>query len=301
MKKYLQNTVFFSVGLIILNITAYFTVSRPILFDEYLVPRDSLSNYHSFLFADSHGAAIERDYLAKHGIFNFSFGSDSYCDIYNKVSFLYTTDVPVDTILISVDDHTLSLYRERINNLNRSILYASQQTFTQYSRQGVVSFHLHKYILPYLPLFNTSNARLFSYYLLSKLLPAKNATNNNKSPSGDGYGIDLNDSEDRMKYQFPGDEKSYQLENCLASTIQLCQRQGTVLIGVKFPLSGKYLSVLKDRSYHADQLLSQQGLTVIDLKYAFSGNDNLFKDPDHVNQQGGKEFSSKLIRHLKGE
>ena len=298
MTKYIKKVAFFSLGLIVLNIATFFFASKPLLFDRYLIPNDSLRSYHNFLFGDSHGAVIEKNYLAEYGILNFSYGSDNYCDIYNKISFLYQVNASVDTILISVDDHTLSLYRENINNLNRSILYASRQTYQSYTGQGILSYYVHKYILPYLPIFNSSNSRLFSYYILEILLPEPKATNTSGAIGSVTREINLTESKERVKYQFPGGKESSKLESCLTSIIQLCKSKETVLIGVKFPLSRTYLQLLGDRSYNADKVFSQQGLPVIDLKHVFAKNDSMFKDPDHLNQKGAKEFSSILIQSL---
>lgn len=312
MDKYLKHILIFSIGLIILNILAYIFISKPVLLEGYLVPADSLRSYHSYLFADSHGAAIRKN-LKQYGIFNFSFESDNYCDIYNKISFLYDENISLDTVLISVDDHTLSPYRERINNLNRSIFYSNQQSYTDYSNKGRISFYVSKYILPYLPLFNTSNSRLFSYYLLSILLPENRPSTTVENPDtkketeGNSAKVsgaekrpeeNLSASQDRMAYQFPEGEKSFKLEGCLENIIQLCQQHKTVVVGIKFPLSANYLLVLDDKSYHADRLLAQYDITTIDLKYIFVESDHLFKDPDHVNQKGAKEFSFLLMKKL---
>lgn len=301
MRKYLRKVLFFCIGLGIINILAYSYISIPLLYERYIVPLADLEKYQNFLFADSHGEAINKQYLAQYGIYNFSYGSDSYCDMYNKLTFLYDQGIHPDTIFVSVDDHTLSPYRETTNNLNRSIFYANIYSYTQYSKHGSIAFYFSKHILPFFPIFNTSNSRLFSSHLLSKLLPDKPTTQTtttqkkqSKQPQKT-FGFTEEENRDRMKYQFPEGSKSEMLEDCLEDILYLCQQNNTTLIGIKFPLSAEYIKAIEDKSYHADALFVSQGFAVIDLKYAFIGNSELFKDPDHVSQEGAKKLAALLV------
>ena len=300
MKIFLRSVAFFGIGLIALNLLIYFLLSRPILYDKYIVSADSMDEYRNFLLADSHGAAVGKKYLAKYGIYNFSFGSDNYCDMYNKLTFVIQQNIPIDTVLITADDHTLSPYREAINNLNRSIQYANAESYSHYSHRNTLLFYSEKYVMPYLPLFNTSNSRLFSYYLLSTILPKSEMEGDtSRKKSSTAPKAITAEVRERVAYQFPGGDSSKLLSSCLKGIIDLCQENGIVFIGIKFPLSDGYAKLLGQRSYHGDQILIQSGAAIIDLKMVFTQDDSLFKDPDHITDEGAKIFSSLLYQELK--
>lgn len=75
------------------------------------------------LLSDSHGAALG-NLTEKINVYNFSMGSDSYFDMETKLIYLIKNS-NVNKILIIVDDHTLSTYREKLNNIDRSSYYKS--------------------------------------------------------------------------------------------------------------------------------------------------------------------------------
>src|SRR5690606_30478587 len=80
-----------------------------------------------YLFADSRGQSL-KSIPSQYGIYNFSAGSESYVDIKRKLNFL-TARTNIDTIFLYVDDHALSQYRERANNVDRSLFYVARSDY----------------------------------------------------------------------------------------------------------------------------------------------------------------------------
>ena len=89
MRRYLKNIFLFSIGLMIINIGLYFLVFKPILYKKYQKNISELKKYSMFLLSDSHGGVLDNKHLESIGIYNFSFGSDSYFDMYIKLKYLF--------------------------------------------------------------------------------------------------------------------------------------------------------------------------------------------------------------------
>ncbi|CAN0421788.1 unnamed protein product [Scytosiphon promiscuus] len=250
-------------------------------------------NFGAFIFADSHGLPIS-DFSEKYNVFNFSAGSDSYFDMKRKISYLLENGYNVDTIFITVDDHTLSPYREILNNLDRSAIYYSLPI--EYENQ--YEFLKEKYLRYYLPIFQPKISSLFKSYLEAKLeviYQPNNKSLNDKVWSDFTEDDRIKSAEGRIKLQFPSDNKSEKLERTLLEIIHLCQTNEIKLIGIKFPLSSSYLKVLDSRNYGADELLTSKGLNVKDNKEIFKENPEYFFNTDHLNSKGGEIFTKMLL------
>jgi hypothetical protein len=289
MKRFCYNIfIFFTIILLFNGILFLFAIS------EYYIGYEKrpAKSFGAFILSDSHGLPIG-DFSEKYNVFNFSAGSDSYFDIKRKISYLLENGYNVDTIFITVDDHTLSPYREKVNNLDRSSIYSSP---IEYENQ--YEFLKEKYVKYYLPIFQPKISSLFKSYLKAKLKviyqPNKNSLNEkvwSDRPEDDR----IKGAENRMKSQFPADNKSKRLERTLLEIIHLCQINEIELIGIKFPLSSSYLKVLDSKSYGADELLTSKGLHVKDNKEIFKDNPEYFADHDHLNSKGGEIFTKRLL------
>jgi hypothetical protein len=104
-------------------------------------------SYHHYILGDSHSYKL-KDFTENAGIYNFSFGSDSYYDMYRKLNYLID-NTRLETVFITVNDQSLSVYRERQNNLDRSIFYTTQKEY-----DNLYEYLKVKYISRYITLFN---------------------------------------------------------------------------------------------------------------------------------------------------
>jgi hypothetical protein len=108
----------------------------------------------------------------------------------------------------------------------------------------------------------------------------------------------------KLKRQFPSDGISGQLENCLYNIIELCNKNNTVLIGVKFPISKDYINIINNKTYNADEILATKDIDIINMKRIFIKYDEYFRDEDHLNDRGSDKFTemlNKVLKHYKSK
>ncbi|MCG2792686.1 MAG: hypothetical protein L6262_03950 [Weeksellaceae bacterium] len=286
MKKFLLSLLYFFILVLSWNAVVFVFAN-----DNYYKGYDEFPsrNFHSFILADSHGMPLDR-FSEKMHVYNFSSNSDSYADMKRKIIYLIENKFKVKTIYITADDHTLSPYRDHINNMDKSIIYTSKIDF---------NYIKEKYIKYNFPIFQFKVNPIFRIYLEDKL---KMIFNRNEMTSNKIIWSELSEAEqrkrsiDRVLGQFPSKNKSKKLEKTLLEIVELCQRNHIQLIGIQFPVSNSYLKILGSKNYGANQVLKSKGLKVIDCKSIFAEKDHYFGDQDHLNPEGGKEFLKILLQ-----
>lgn len=282
---------------LLLNVVAFFALSKPTVLKGYILAPKLLKKHHSFMVADSHGRTIQQSDLAELGICNFSYDSDSYFDMLVKIDHLLK-NYRIDTLFLTVDDHALSKYREWWTNRERSIYYSSFELHKKFYHTPLPEFVFKKYMEYYLPLFSTKNAKLFNSYLDSKItgkaVPNYENYDFSKVPSEKR----IERSIDRIKSQYPKEGDSDFLRRCLNEIIARCQQKNVEIIGIRYPLTREFIDELGDRNYRADSVLEVNGYKVIDLKNCFPDSIAYFRDQDHVNLTGSKEFVKRLKEQL---
>lgn len=298
MKKLFKNGILFLILVIIINLLTYNFISKPVLFQGYFISKGELKENRRYLMGDSHAGVIQQKDLDKIGTLNFGFNSESFFDAYNKLNFLIKNDL-ADTILLCIDDHTLSRYREWWTNRTRSIYYADYQHYKQYYPTNRVDFLLNKYISFYLPLMQTKHSKILKAHVTSLITGVKPRNWDNFDFSTSTIENRIFKSKERIETQYPDSISSKRLEQCLNEMIELCQTNKIVLIGIKFPLTREFVNELGDRSYKADSVFEARGLEIFDYKYVFADSTSYFRDQDHLNYKGSEEFIRLLKRDLK--
>jgi hypothetical protein len=288
MKKFILNTLAFLVILLSIDIVLYFLVDK-IYWKIY--SKGVKLNYNSFLLSDSHGEPLD-NLTEKFGIYNFSAGSDSYFDMYRKTKYLIA-NTAVDTIIITVDDHTLSIYREKMNNLDRSFCYANLDDYNN-------SYELikEKYIKHFIVFFNPKSRSIIGEYIKSKLFSIIKTRKENVNTNWQS----LSSAEkkeraiNRANSQFRDSSISKSLSESIKNIIEICKENEIVLIGIKYPLSQNYIDIIHNRSFKADSIFLDYNLKVYDFTNIYAGNDEYFADQDHLNSIGSQNFVN-IIRN----
>ena len=292
MKKFIQNILILAFIYLLVNLFLYQFLLKDLVFDKYL---DLSSNSKNYVLSDSHGEAINDELFNKIGISNLSFASDSYFDIYLKTCNLIRNK-GVDTLYITADDHTLSPYRESMNNLDRSVSLANYSDYSDFIPMSRLQFIINRNVGMYLPLIDTKKSMLIYETLKHYIIPRKDLTSN------DVQWINIQDketvSQHRKEVQFSEKNESKKLKECLIKIINLCKKNDIILIGLKFPITTIYSNKIEGLSYNPDKIIKSHGFKVIDLKTGF--DDKLFKDQDHLNEPGAKEFIKRLFIQIAG-
>lgn len=274
MTRFLLNSFCFGLGLLAINM--FF---NGIVYEAYYEEYGQVDlNFDTYLMADSHGDVLH-DQTEAYGVYNFAAGSESYEDIKKKVAYLIENS-DVKRILISVDNHTLSKYRERSNNSDRGFYYEQPTTWLETAETKSKELKQH------LSLLNPK----FSPVVRSKLKEMVTG------PSKRTQWAKLSEKEQarvsklRFSGQFPEEEQSEILKTTLEEIIALCKENNIELIGIKFPLAGDYRALIGDRDFNADEIFEEHGLPVHDFMDLYLDNDDLFLDQDHLNDAGVKAF-----------
>jgi len=290
MNRFLLYTFYFLLILLGINILLY-AASKKVYLGSY---HNYSLNFNSYLFADSHGRALD-NITEKYGIYNFSAGSDSYFDMYRKIEFLIEK-TSIDTIYITVDDHTLSSYREKANNLDRSHIFTTPKVHSNY-----YDFVKIRYLKNYVVLFQPRTRSVIRHYIISKIrnLVLGNQQNDNVDKEMNWEQLSaaerLKKSNNRLQYQYQSDLASSKLHQSLVDIMNTCKANNIVLIGVKFPLSSEYDEILGDITYGADNILKSEGFKVVDYKKVFINQNRLFANQDHLNKDGSYKFVEMLF------
>lgn len=246
-------------------------------------------DFDSYLIADSHGLSI-KDNLRKNEIYNFSASSDSYFDIYRKIKYLINYS-NVKRIYLTVDDHTLSPYRESANNLDRSTYYADKDEFS-----NNIDYVLNK-LISNVPFFKPKSRDIVKSKIKSYLF-----VNSNVNTTSDWSKLTNSQKKSscltRVKTQFGYKNQSSQLTNKLQEIILLCKHNNIELIGIKFPLSQTYVEILNNKNFGADNIFLENNLETWDFKDEFIMNPEYFANQDHLNEIGGYNFSNILIKKI---
>ena len=288
MEKFLKSAFRFALIILVLNVIIFFV--KDLLFREYYKYSDKFDNY---LLADSHGWKL-RNYTERMGVVNFSYHSESYRDLNRKLTYLIENE-EVDTVFLSVDDHTLSPYREKSNNDYKSVKY-------DYLRGGYnlidyVKFKLQYYVV----IFDPNIRAIISHFFTEQALKLVEEENPERVSIKDIPWPQMNAkqrdilADERLHEQFPSETHSEKLEESLVEIINNCREHNITLIGIKFPLSDEYLTKLGEFSYDADSVLISHGIKVLDFKESFRNNDEYIEDPDHLNRAGANKLIDSLI------
>ncbi len=276
MKKFLINIVNFSLCIILINFIFY-----EIKYRKYLMRYERLNEECSFfLLSDSHGLALGK-LMEEYGCFNFSAGSDSCPDMLRKVDFLIK-HTAVETIIIQLDDHSLSPYRDRFNNLDRSEYFSGWRELNDIS--DTVKGCFNRYFVMTDP-----KARdIIKSFLQSYIHNSESET------AFDWMKLKNQERNDlclkRFKEQLNYDGVSEIQSTALHEIMTVCERNNIELVGIKFPLPNEYISVIGDINFGADKLFEEKNLKIYDFKYIFLDREDCFYNQDHLNSKGGKEL-----------
>lgn len=278
----------FLLGILVIN-TGFYLIVDKLLYKPYSLDLNQAAAYHSFLFADSHGKAIAQKDLDALSICNMSFNSDSYVDMYIKLNYLISNGIAIKKIYLTADEHTLSPYRETGNNNSRSVFLTDFTTYKEIYGKSFFDYLDETVFLKYFTICNTSKSKLIKEYIFTNKISEEVKDDNFKRFSDQER---KEKAVKRIKSQFVKGKPSENLKLYLNKIIALCKKNNIKVLGIKLPLSKNYLEELKGKSYHAENEFLKSNIQVLDFKDVFIDNDAYFRDQDHLNVSGSKQFTA---------
>lgn len=290
MKNFFYSLILFVLGLLVINTFLYFIVNK-ILYKPYSIDITKAQQFDSFLMADSHGKSINQEDLQKLSIYNLSFNSDSYIDIYIKLNYLIQNKIKIKKIYLTADEHTLSPYRENGNNNSRSVFFADFKTYNELYDKNIFNYFYETWILKYIAIINTNNSKLVRKYIFSENQMQEDEVVNFEELSNQQR---KERADKRIDLQFVGKKPSVKMIKYLNKIFKLCKENNIRVYGIKFPLTKDYLNSLSTKLYNIESLFKQNNWPILDFKSIFIKNDNLFKNQDHLNDDGSNQFSKYL-------
>ncbi|QDH80799.1 hypothetical protein FKX85_17830 [Echinicola soli] len=287
MKEYFQKLSPFLLGVLAINILVTFVVDG-LYYEPYtrMIREIKDQKLKGIIMADSHGLPLKQT-LKDEGIVNVSWGSDSYEDMRNKLQY-YLKNHDMDYVIISVDNHLLSNYRENLNNIEASLNYVDEVT----SAYGFWKYTYLKYIKRYFSLISPKNRDIFlartKSFLKNNLVREEWNEKENKAFLG----------RKRVDLHFSNLRKSDKLAQDLETMIEMCKAHDVEVIGMKYPLTSAYYTAMSSANFGADEVLKKHGCRVLDFQKVFLKRNDLFSDEDHLNEDGGKIFSNLITDNL---
>ncbi|GGF25896.1 hypothetical protein [Echinicola rosea] len=287
MRKYFQKLSPFLLGILAINILVTFVVDG-LYYAPYtkMIRQIKGQDLRGVIMADSHGLPLKQN-LKDKGIMNISWGSDSYEDMRNKLCF-YLKEKELDYVLVSVDNHLLSNYREKLNNIEASINYVP----LEHSECSFWEYAYLKYIKRYFSLISPKNRDIFLARLKSFL------KHNLVRKEWEAVGDKSKKGKKRVDLHFSNLAQSEKLAENLEEMIMLCKQNNVQVIGVKYPLTSAYLSAMETSNFGADSVLMANDCKILDFQEVFANRNDLFSDEDHLNKEGGEKLAEMLENNL---
>jgi hypothetical protein len=292
MKNFIKSVLLFSICLFLLNLF-FGLLAHKYYYSPYIKHTNNFSS-EVYLISDSHGATLG-SYTEKIGVTNFAYASDSYFDMKTKINSLIKKNSNLKKIIITVENHILSEYRDNRNNHDRSVLFSNySESIDKYD------FFVNRYLKKYV-IYPSSKAHgVVSQTILSKVKRLFfNPTGSESYTEWKDKSLTerIDKSSVRIKEQYHSLTKSKTQMSSLIDIIQLCKNNNIELIGIKFPVSKEFNELLTDNNFGADSLFFSRGLKVLDYQNLFIRDSKYFFDQDHLNDSGRDKFIQILNSH----
>lgn len=292
MRKFLIQCLLFSLLLLAINQLLYIK-AKALYFGNYGIVDTTSSR---FLLADSRGISLN-GFPKQYGVANFSSNSDNYIDILRKVKYLIR-HTPVKRIYISADDHLLSSYRERTNNQDISIVLTTSEDYNNYFNY-VKERYLKYHIVLFQPVVRTIVRTKYEAWVTKNLFTENTEpliSDKERSWESLPEQEKMANASDRHLLQFPDQLPSPKMYQALTMIIKLCKENKVELVGIKFPLTKEYMLAAWKTPFQTDSVFRSHSISILDYRDLYKDNAGFFRNQDHLNDEGGRQFSEMLFK-----
>jgi hypothetical protein len=299
MLKFFKELAVGVASLFLINLMIFYLIINPEVYRPYEKVMKNIES-DNFIFSDSHGWSLSKNNpkvenkLKKNNIKNLSYGSDSYFDIYVKLSYLIEQKITIDTIYLSADPHMLGKKRDINNNKNRSIVYADFETYNEFYNVSYPEFVIRKYLRKHLSAFDVNNARLIQEYLNS-ILSNKNVSKDELKNWRELSKVQREKKSKAKFLDFYQQGPSKKQEKVLQKILNMTLENNIVVIGVEYPLAQQMKSLkIPEKIKLPRNIFLNKNLMVLTLTDI--DNDKYFGNQDHVNNQGADLVLERILK-----
>jgi hypothetical protein len=249
-------------------------------------------------FGDSHVDNMFK-FSPVEGVGNLSMYGDSYLDIYYKLSYSLNKNKNIKYVLIACDLHSCSEYKKMANHEKTNIKLCDYKSYKRLDRYSFSSYLLAK-LYNHLPLLTKKfYAHDIETYLIKtkrwiaiRFFGAKHKNNLDKKNWAQLTPEDrIKKTRDRFKYLEIGSIDDVMIDN-LRETVELCHDKGVKVIGLMFPVSAEFNSLVnKEFADTLTKKYKELGMdSFYDYRHIFENNPDFFTDQDHLSRQGKNKF-----------
>lgn len=301
-----------------LELANFYLVGRYDNFSASLEHFAQTTEVKGLILGDSHAAyGVNPEYLPA-GWFNLSYPSDNMVMTYLKLKYALSERPGIRFVIIPVDFHIFSAYRA--DGADYSKYYSLASVTEIYEIVGVAD-SLRSLLKRYFPLLSYYNRAQFVEYLFARLTkpndhgggtaPAKKTliTRYGHLRSPDGEYVSLSESErvttakERVKEQMKAPLVTPLMVRYFDEVLRLCRSSGIRLIGVRYPVSKEYYSLLPAEEFASVlaefERRESDFAMVADYTRIYEEDPEVFLNADHLNASGSLAFTRVLDRALK--
>ena len=239
----------------------------------------SKTDKKTFLMADSHGLRID---LNKIDIDNLSYGSNSYVDIKNQISWL-VKNKSVDRVLLTYDEQMFSSYRDKFNNNYLSYMY-NPLKFSEFKVN---------YITKYLNIFEKALVNNLTEIFFTKKVSLEKSSD--KSFVDMQKQERIRQSKRRIAQQYIGG--SLIQKSAFNDILDICNDNSIELVLIKFPLSEEYIIERSMNKNYQDIKKTNNHFPILDFSNSILDS-KFYRDQDHLNEDGLKILEKLIIEKV---
>lgn len=283
MKQFLRNIVITVFLLMVLNLIVFLPTNY--LYNLSYLKAPNELGYAKYLLSDSHGHSLGK-MTERYGIKNLSTPSDSYVDMYRKLTYI-SGKQDVAKIYLSCGDRLFTIYRDHSNNHERSSFLMKKSDYN-----NTLTFLKDQFIDRFFIYPTSKQHSFFTSVLLRKLRLNK--------PWREVEWSELNSS-DRMREaskrvnQFSFNTISQNQLSHFHKILTFCREKKIECVLVKFPVTREFRECENYIDFDLCKTLSIDTLNILDYNSLYFHEDEYFKDQDHLNVLGAREFSKVLF------
>lgn len=320
MKQLVRNTVLFlgGVAACLAVASAYFELrvrQNTDFFRQVEWFRNDDVQPEVLLVGDSRMAVnVDQQHLPP-GFYNFSYPGETLRQIYLRVKFALETKPSIRYLVLGLEDVAFSDARARLRDATRQMLFSNLVDLTEVYPASP-RFLLRHAVLHYVPLINASQRRRAweAFYTdlrrmaVGRIEESKHQlVCGNMELTGEGEWANLGKpTRDRRAYRevaqlLGGSAGNPEMQRVLYKILVEARVRGVKVIGVRNPVSGSYL---KATNAYYDvpvlEFLDQEEwlYAMLDYESLFAQQASLFYNVDHLNHDGARQYTRRLVEDL---